>query len=214
MLRFGTSGLVAVLLAALAGCSPDYSPNTYGSSAVQQANKVEQGVVVGVRGVGINASGATGAVTGAAAGGIVGSQTPGGGLGTAFGALGGTVIGGLVGSTIEHSTADTLAFEYVVRKTNGELLSVTQRDPAPLDIGQHVLVIAGSQARIVADYTVPVTPEPPTAERMPTAPSLLPPMPAPLPAGNPPPVNPAPVSPAPVDLTPGAADHKPGEAAQ
>ncbi len=200
------------LLAGLAGCSPDYSPNTYASGSAQQANKVEQGVVVGVRSVGINASGTTGAVAGGAAGGIIGSQAPGGSTATAFGALGGTLIGGLVGSSVEHGTGDTGAFEYVVRKSNGDLLSVTQRDPAPLDIGQHVLVIAGSQARIVADYTVPLTPEPPAANSMPRTPALLPSdvVPAPLPPLAPvPQVVQPPAAAAPVSLAPPlAVEHK------
>jgi outer membrane lipoprotein SlyB len=44
-------------------------------------------------------------------------------------------------------------------------VSVTQRDPAPLALGQRVLVIAGAQARIVPDYVVPALPppEPPAA---------------------------------------------------
>ena len=93
MSRFIKICLTAIALSA-AGCSPDYSPNTYNSNAVQQANKVEQGVVVGVREVGVKAAGTTGAVTGGAAGGIVGSQTPGGSVATAFGTLGGTLVGG------------------------------------------------------------------------------------------------------------------------
>ena len=42
-----------------------------------------------------------------------------------------------------------------MRKTNRELVSVTQRDEQPLEVGLRVLVIAGVQARIVADYTLP-----------------------------------------------------------
>jgi len=74
---------------------------------------------------------------------------------TALTALGGSVVGGLVGSGIERATGEVSAFEYIVRKGNGELVSVTQRDPAPLALGQKVLVIAGAQARVVPDYTVP-----------------------------------------------------------
>jgi len=145
--------------AALSGCSPSYSPDTYSSSAVQQASKVEQGVIVGVRRVAVQASGATGAVTGAAAGGIAGSAAPVSGVGTALSALGGSLVGGLVGTGIERATGDTTAFEYIVRKANGELLSVTQKDETALPLGQKVLLIAGSQARIVGDYTVPPKPE-------------------------------------------------------
>ena len=176
-------------LIALAGCTPDYSPNTYASTAVQQASKVDQGLVVGVRQVGVSAAGTTGAVTGAAAGGIAGAQTP-GSVGSAFGALGGAVVGGLVGQGIEKATGDTTAFEYIVRKPNGELLSVTQRDAAPMRIGQHVLLIAGSQARIVPDYTVAVEQPPePMKDTVPAAPPPGPvtetPLPAPASTGSP-----------------------------
>ena len=148
------------LVALVAGCSSDYSPNTYNSTAVQQANKADQGVVVGVRQVDVSASGTTGAVVGGAAGGIAGSQV-GSGATSAFGALGGSLVGGLIGIGAEHAAGDTTAYEYIVRKTNKELVSVTQKDDPPLAIGQHVLVIAGTQARIVPDYTVSLPPETP-----------------------------------------------------
>lgn len=151
-----TASLLA-LAGLLAGCSPSYSPDAYATSAVQQANKVEQGVVAGMREVTVTPSGTAGAVTGGAAGGIAGAQSP-GGIGSAFGALGGSLVGGLIGSGVERASGQVRAFEYVVRKTNGELISVTQTDPAPLAIGQKVLVIAGAQARIVPDYTVPTDP--------------------------------------------------------
>ena len=185
------------VLALVAGCGPSYSPDTYSSNAVQQANKVEQGVVVGARKVGVDASGTVGAVTGAAAGGIAGSQAP-GGVGSALGALGGTLVGGLIGSSVERAQGDMFAFEYVVRKPNGELISVTQKDPAPLPLGQKVLVIAGAQARIVPDYTVPPAPGAPPAQApapasSPPAPPALPPAalspesapPSPAPQGTP-----------------------------
>ena len=145
------------VLVGLGSCGPDYSPNTYSSVAVQQANKVEPGVIVGVRKVEVSASGVVGAATGAAAGGIAGAQTS-GSAGSAIGALGGALVGGLVGTAVEHTAADTSAFEYIVRKPNGDLLSVTQRDTAALLVGQKVLLIDGKQARIVPDYTVPATP--------------------------------------------------------
>lgn len=148
------SHLPVLLLAALPGCRPNYSPDTYAAGAVQQAAKVEQGVVAGLRKVAVSAEGTLGGATGAAAGGIAGAQAPGGGVRTALTALGGSVVGGLVGAGVERAAGDTTAFEYVVRKTNGELVSVTQRDATPLALGQKVLVIAGPQARIVADYTV------------------------------------------------------------
>lgn len=174
------------LLAGLAGCGPSYSPNTYASNAVQQAAKVDQGIVVGVREVAVSANTAVGTATGAAAGGIAGSQV-GGGVTGAFGALTGGLLGGIAGSAAEHVQGDTRAFEYIVRKATGELISVTQTNDQPLAIGQHVLVIAGQQARIVPDYTVPVaaaktvTVAAPPAVPVPAAPSeaAVPPVPPP-----------------------------------
>jgi outer membrane lipoprotein SlyB len=157
--RHVAATLSAVALS-LAACSPDYSPNTYNSAAVQQTAKVEPGVIAGVRQVDVSAAGTVGAATGGAAGGIAGAQTP-GGVGSAFGALGGALVGGLVGSAVEKSSAAATAYEYIVRKPNGDLVSVTQQDPAPLQIGQKVLVFDGKQARIVPDYTVPATPAAP-----------------------------------------------------
>ncbi len=157
---------VWLVLGLLAGCGPDYSANTYNTAAVQQANKVERGVIVGLRDVVISSKGAAGTVTGAAVGGVAGSQAPGGGVGSALGAIGGSLIGGIVGSSVEQATADQPAVEYVVEKPNHELVSVTQKDEVKLPIGQRVLVIAGPQARIVPDYTIDLAPS-----KLPVAPA-------------------------------------------
>jgi outer membrane lipoprotein SlyB len=116
---------------------------------------------------------------------------PGGGLRTALTALGGSVVGGLVGTGIERATGDTTAYEYIVRKASSELVSVTQKDTLPLELGQKVLVIAGGQARIVPDYTVPppavalVEPVFSTPLASPAVPGLLPVSPEKEPGGQP-----------------------------
>ncbi len=154
LLRSALGLVTASSLAILSGCAPSYSPNTYAAAAAQQASKVDRGVVIGVRQVKISADAALGTVTGAAAGGIAGSTVDDDGPVKALSALGGSVLGGLVGSGVQHAEGDTTAFEYIVRESDASLVSVTQRDKAPLPIGERVLVIAGKQARIVPDYTV------------------------------------------------------------
>lgn len=171
------AALIPLLPLLLLACGPRFSPDAYDTRAVQQASRVEQGVVVGRRQVTVQADGATGAATGGAAGGIIGSQAPGGNMAGAIGAVGGALVGGLFGSAAERVAGDTTAFEYIVRKSNGELVSVTQREPVALEIGTRVLVIAGSQARIVPDYTVPAeppagAPTPPPVVETPAAPVL------------------------------------------
>jgi outer membrane lipoprotein SlyB len=153
-----------LLLVALAACGERYSPDTYATRAVQQANKVEPGSVIGLRKVQISAEGSTGAAAGAAAGGVLGAQTPGGGIGQALGGVGGALVGGLIGRATESVAVDTPAYEYVVRTEKDELLSVTQKDTVPLAIGQKVLVITGTQARVVPDYTVATAPRPPAQQ--------------------------------------------------
>lgn len=163
---------VLLVLLPLAACGPNYSPNTYSSTAVQQAAKVDQGVVVGVRSVGVTPQGNTGAVAGGAAGAALGAAAPSGNaVSSTLGAIGGSLIGGLVGAGAEKAVGETTAFEYIVRKPSGELISVTQKDEAALAVGTRVLVIAGSQARIVPDYTVP--PEPPAEPKPAPAPVPL-----------------------------------------
>jgi outer membrane lipoprotein SlyB len=145
-------GILAASFALLSGCTPDYSPNTYASTAVQQANKVARGVVVGFREVKISDDGTVGAVTGGATGGILATQIDPATVPTALSALGGSLVGGVIGATIQHAAGDTTGWEYIVREASGDLVSVAQREPKPLAIGQHVLVIDGKQARIVPDY--------------------------------------------------------------
>ena len=179
---------VVALPALVMGCAPDYSPNTYSSNAVQQANKVERGIIIGVRPVDVIAGGAVGAATGAAAGGAVGSTAGGNSVTSTLGAVGGALIGGIVGAGTEKAVADTKAWEYIVRKPNGELVSVTQKDETPLSLAQKVLVIAGNQARIVVDYTKDDTPT--------ASPAV-----AAAPASAEPPAVPAPVSETPLAAT-------------
>ncbi|MBO1074212.1 hypothetical protein IAI58_15265 [Roseomonas marmotae] len=195
--------LAPLLLAGLAACGPEYSPDVYAGRAVQQANKVEQGTVVGVRAVQIAADGTAGAASGAAAGGVVGTRVGGGDITSAFGGIGGGLLGGLLGTASEQAIGNTNGFEYIVRKGDGELVSVAQKDQTPLTLGQKVLVIAGAQARIVPDYTVP--PEPPveaaeSRARAPEPTEALPaggtvqgagPLPAPEAVALPPPETPA-----------------------
>ena len=189
--------IAAPAAVALSGCGPSYSPDTYANNAAQQAAKVESGVIAGVRPVHISAQGAVGGVAGAAAGGVAGSQV-GAGPTSAFAAIGGSLIGGIAGVATEHIVGDTDGFEYIVRKANGDMISVAQKDEKALSIGQKVLVIAGPQARIVPDYTVPFEPpakvaaKPPPPSAQPSAdahpPSAEEPTAHPATAGASPPV--------------------------
>jgi outer membrane lipoprotein SlyB len=192
--------LILAPLIGLAACGPRFSPDAYATRAVQQMNRVEQGVVIGRREVAVQMEGTTGAATGGAAGGIIGSQAPGGNMAGAIGAVGGALVGGLFGTAAERVVGDTRAYEYIVRKTNGDLVSVTQRDETPLEVGLRVLVIAGNQARIVPDYTLPGE-APPTALPAEPAAAAAPPR-APPPGAQPAPAAPPAETPSPAPPPP------------
>ena len=183
------AALLAPVMLGPAACSGNYSPNTYDTAAAQQANPVTRGVIIGVRQVTITPNGTVGAAAGGAAGGVAGSQAPGGIVASAFGAIAGTLVGGLSGSAADRAIDSTKAWEYIVNQTDGKLVSVTQTDQKPLAIGTHVLVIAGKQARIVRDYTVPLPPEPAklaTQVEPSPAPIIVAPLAAPAVPANPP----------------------------
>ncbi|UPY37303.1 hypothetical protein [Sediminicoccus sp. KRV36] len=166
--------LAAALLGAslLGACGSNYSANEYASRAVQQANPVQQGTIVGSRRVAIAAGGETGATAGGAAGGAIGgAAAAGNSVSTALGAVGGALLGSLVGTAAERASANTDAVEYIIRKNDGELISVTQRDQVPIPLGTAVLVITGNQARVVPDY-ISTQAEPParSGQRRPALP--------------------------------------------
>ena len=147
--------VLAFTAIALAGCNiAPYSPNIYASNAVQFANRVEAGTVIGFRQVAISANGTIGTVTGGAAGGVLGAEY----ANSALIAVGATAVGSILGNALDHAVGYTTGWEYILRKPNGEMLSVTQREQTPLALGQKVLVILGPQARVVPDYSL--APEP------------------------------------------------------
>lgn len=59
-------------------------------------------------------------------------------------------VGG-TGSLVEHAAVDAAVFEYIVRKSSDDLVTVTQTDRTPLALGQNVRVIPGNRARVVPD---------------------------------------------------------------
>lgn len=219
--------LPLILLAAglLTACGSTFSANEYSARAVQQANPVQQGTIVGSRRVAIAAGGETGAAAGGAAGGAIGgAAAAGNSVSTALGAVGGALLGSLVGTAAERASANTDAVEYIIRKnSDGELISVTQRDEVPIPLGTAVLVITGNQARVVPDYIAtqagpparsplrrPAAPRPDAAPATAAAPTPSPPVAEALPPAAPlteaaPAATPEPAPPPPAELPPIAA---------
>ena len=77
-------------------------------------------------------------------------------------------VGGVTGSLTEHAAVDAAVFEYIVRKPNDDLVSVTQADRTPLALWQNVWVIAGNRARVVPDNTASAETIAPKSQVLPT----------------------------------------------
>ena len=155
---------LACAVSVVGACQNQYSTATYGPGAAQRAVRIDRAVVESFRVVDIREPGlgsGIGLLGGAAAGGLVGNQIGKGG-GNALATLGGVLVGGAAGVLAEKSITDAQAFEYVLRKENGELISVTQQDPQPLPVGQRVLVMYGAKVRVVPDNTAPPPPVAPS----------------------------------------------------
>jgi outer membrane lipoprotein SlyB len=142
----------------LTGCAKKYSPDEYSPGGMQQANKADRAVVINVRSVDVNdPSLGLGTAAGAAAGGLAASQI-GKGSGNGLAVLGGVLIGGAIGAAVDRDAKSTTAFEYVMEKSSGELITLAQKQDVAFQPGQHVLILYGMQARIIADQAAEAKP--------------------------------------------------------
>jgi outer membrane lipoprotein SlyB len=141
------------VLALLAACQRDISPDSYAVGSVGQVNRTVRGVVISVRPVNIGGSqSGLGIGVGAAGGGLAGSAL-GKGSGNGLAVLGGVVAGGIAGAVAEDAITRQTGVEYVVETENGALLTIVQGPQPAFSISQKVLVIYGNQARVIADPT-------------------------------------------------------------
>ena len=148
------SRLIAATLAVLlvSGCADTISPSTYSVGQVGTVNRAVDGVIVSVRQVQIDRSsgvgGVAGAGIGAAGGSAIGSSTE----ANIAGAIAGAVVGGIIGAAAEKGASKTTGFEYVVRTSNGALLTLVQGGP-PLAVNDPVIVMYGATSRVILDQS-------------------------------------------------------------
>lgn len=139
-----------LVLTVLAGCGPGGSPETHAGTAARQVNLAEPGMIVGMRRI-PDGTAARGTVSTTLAVGVAGRWTVAGPI-SAFTVLGGSWPGRSAAPAAGHPATNAAAFEYIVRKSSGALVSVTQTDKVPLALGQGVMVLSGDKARVVSDH--------------------------------------------------------------
>lgn len=135
----------------LAGCAANVSPNTYSIGSVGQVNRTVAGTIVSARPVSIDGTTGGGAMAGGGAGAVAGSSIGGSGRANVIGAIGGAVVGSIAGAAIEHRASMQDGVEYVVQTTNDNMMTVVQGAVPVFSVGQRVLVLYGSPARVIAD---------------------------------------------------------------
>ena len=135
----------------LAACTPNISPDSYSVGSVGQVNRVVRGVIVSARPVAVSGTNTgIGAGAGAIAGGTGGSTIGGSAAGNIVGAVAGAVVGGVIGAAVEEGATRQTGMEYVIEAENGALITLVQGDEEPLSVGQKVMVIYGTRARVIA----------------------------------------------------------------
>lgn len=136
----------------MAGCASNISPQSYSVGSVGQVNRTVAATVISVRSVNIAGTTGVGGATGTASGVIIGSAASGGnGRGSALGAIAGAVAGGLIGAAIESNATQQSGNEYVLETENGNLMTIVQGLEPMFLVGQKVLILYGSPARIIND---------------------------------------------------------------
>ncbi len=161
----GPGVVLLSVLCLLSGCAREISSNVYSEGHVGETSLSYQGVVISVRQVKVtnaerlqeNQTGmGLGALAGGGLGGLLGS-TMGKGTGnvlmTVAGAGLGAVAGGVGGAYAQQALSSQQGMEYVVKLTNGQIMTVVQGLDAPLCAGQRVFIMVSydGRSRVVPD---------------------------------------------------------------
>ncbi|MGD2133458.1 MAG: glycine zipper domain-containing protein [Maricaulaceae bacterium] len=149
------AAVAAVLLStvSLSACAGGMGTGTYSRSQVGQVGRVEAGQIVQARPVTIEGTkSGVGSTAGVIAGGALGSEAGGDRTGQIVGGVAGAVVGGLIGAAVEEGVTRQAGYSYVVQLQSGDMVTVTQADPQPLQPGQPVWVEYGPRTRVTPRY--------------------------------------------------------------
>jgi len=130
------------------GCASD----SYEEYALSDANEIStaiEGTIITSRVVRAQSKPGIATIGTAAIGGLAGSQIGGDSRTNAIGAVAGALIAGGVAASAEKSMTGDKMFEYIIRKKDGSLITVTQNaDTELLPKGTKVVIILGRNVRV------------------------------------------------------------------
>ncbi len=162
--------ITSVITISLSACTVNMVPSnysgpssTYNTVDTGKINTVKEGVITSARPVKIaTQNGSIGTIAGAVAGGTAGNE-----IGKSIakkhknhkntakvlGTTAGVLLGGYLGSKTQETLSASDGIEYIVKLSNGELITLTQAADTVYSVGQSVYIMDGSngsRARIVA----------------------------------------------------------------
>ncbi len=131
------SALVCLVLTA---CGVGDTNTTYSRYDIGQQASVQYGTIISMRPVNVKGSSTVGTIGGAVAGGAAGSMIGGNTAINIIGATGGALLGGLIGGTAEQAVTKDTAYEFIVRKQNGQDVAVVQSNENQFRVGDRVIL--------------------------------------------------------------------------
>ncbi len=124
----------------LAACGIGNTNTSYQRAQVGSQGTIEMGQIVSMMPVQIQGTSSVGTLAGAGMGGAAGSMIGGNTAVNIIGGVAGAVAGGIIGSATEKAITRDTAYEFVIQKTNGQMISVVQSNELNLRVGDQVLI--------------------------------------------------------------------------
>ena len=134
----------------LTACQSDINSNQYATSSVGRANAASEFSVLSVRPVSVKSNNGLGTIIGSVAGGVAGYSIGSGSTAHNLGAIGGAVLGGVAGNAAQGALSSQGGYEYVVKLSNGQVMTVTQGTDTLLTPGQRCMLLFGNPSRLIA----------------------------------------------------------------
>lgn len=143
--------LLALLPLALTvnACTSNIGANQYATSSTGQVNRAMECTVLSVRQVVVQSDNNAGMMVGGAAGGVAGTLLGGNDTTKILGGIGGAVVGGLAGDLAQEGLSKQAGYEYIVKTTNGNVMTVTQGNDVLMTPGEKCFLLYGKQARVI-----------------------------------------------------------------
>lgn len=129
----------------LTACASNHSPDVYDGNEANRLSSVTNAVILDVRPVTIKGEKGLGAGVGAGLGGLGGYMAGGNDELRIAGAAVGAIAGGVAGAFVQEKTGTEKAWEYIVKKDNGQIQTLIQTGENPLMVGQNVYIIRNAE---------------------------------------------------------------------